>query len=185
MLAIGTSTGGPLALQEVLKNLPKDFPLPIVLVQHMPSTFTPAFAGRLDQLCNISVKEASDGDQLEVGHAYLAPGGKQMTVVKVAGRFKLNVFDGDESLTYKPSVDITFESIANSIPHDVLAIVLTGMGSDGCEGAKKMKEGGSHIWAQDEASSVVWGMPSAVVEAGITEKILALGDIGNQIIRAV
>ena len=185
LLAIGTSTGGPLALQEVLKDLPKDFPLPIILVQHMPATFTLAFASRLDQLCNISVKEAANGDQLEPGHAYLAPGGKQMTVKKIGTHFQLTIFDGDESLTYKPSVDVTFDSIADAIPRDSLAIMLTGMGADGCKGAQKMAAGGSHIWAQDEASSVVWGMPAAVVDAGIAEKVLTLNDIGQQIIRAV
>ncbi|MDH3326667.1 MAG: chemotaxis response regulator protein-glutamate methylesterase [Gammaproteobacteria bacterium] len=185
LLAIGTSTGGPLALQEVLKKLPKDFPLPIVLVQHMPSTFTPAFAKRLDQICNISVKEGASGDVLKPGHAYLAPGGKQMEVVKHGGQLRLDITDGASDLTYKPSVDVTFSSIAKILPNSVLAVMLTGMGADGCEGAKKIKLSGSVIWAQDEASSVVWGMPSAVVEAGVVEKILPLNDIGNQIARVV
>jgi len=185
LLAIGTSTGGPLALQQVLKDLPKNFPLPIVLVQHMPATFTPAFADRLNQVCHISVTEAKDGDRLEPGHAYLAPGGKQMTVKKTGAGFKLNVFDGDQGQTYKPSVDITFSSIAQVIPQDALAIVLTGMGADGCQGASKMKSSGASIWAQDEASSVVWGMPAAVIDAGITEKVLTLNDICKQIIRVV
>jgi len=185
LLAIGTSTGGPLALQEVLKDFPKEFPLPILLVQHMPSTFTPAFAKRLDQLCNITVKEASAGDKLEPGHAYLAPGGKQMLLLKRGGNLSLDVVDGDAGLTYKPSVDVTFNSIAEALPDTTLAVMLTGMGADGCEGSKKLKAGGSVIWAQDEASSVVWGMPSAVVEAGIVEKVLTLNDIGNQINKAV
>jgi len=186
LLAIGTSTGGPLALQKILKSLPKNFPLPIVLVQHMPATFTSAFAQRLNQICDISIKQASNGDQLEAGHAYLAPGGQQMTVKKlIGGSYQLKVFDGDKSLTYKPSVDVTFTSIVESCPGDALAIVLTGMGADGCEGAKKLKASGSQIWAQDEASSVVWGMPAAVVGAGIAEKVIPLADISNQIIRAV
>lgn len=185
ILAIGTSTGGPIALQTVLKDLPEDFPLPIVLVQHMPATFTPAFAKRLDQICNISVKEASSGDRLKPGHAYLAPGGKQMKVLKQSGQLVIDVDEGDAGLTYKPSVDITFNSIAEVLPNATLAIVLTGMGADGCKGAQKLKAGGSVIWAQDENSSVVWGMPSAVVEAGIVEKVMDLNDIGKQITRTV
>ncbi len=185
LLAIGTSTGGPLALQAVLKDLPENFPLPIVLVQHMPATFTPAFAKRLDQICNISVKEARSGDRLKPGHAYLAPGGKQMKVSKQSGQLVIDVDEGDAGLTYKPSVDITFDSIATVLPDATLAIVLTGMGADGCKGAQKLKAGGSVIWAQDENSSVVWGMPSAVVDAGIVEKVLDLNDIGQQILRTV
>ncbi len=185
LLAIGTSTGGPIALQTVLKKIPANFPLPIVLIQHMPATFTPAFATRLDQLCEITVKEACDGDKLKPGHAYLAPGGKQMTVTKMGGGYQLNVTNGDKNLTYKPSVDITFDSIAEVIPRNVLAIVLTGMGADGCKGAKKMKSSGATIWAQDEASSVVWGMPAAIVDAGIADKVLDLNDITDQILRVV
>ncbi len=183
LLAIGTSTGGPLALQTVLTPLPGDFPLPILLIQHMPGTFTPAFAKRLDQLCQIQVREAQDGDTLERGVAYLAPGGKQMTVAKRGGRLVLRVEAGDPELTYKPSVDVTFASIAEHVPGETLAIVLTGMGSDGCKGAKLLHKGGSRIWAQDEATSVVYGMPAAVNEAGIAERVLPLHEIAAQIMR--
>ncbi|MFO8024587.1 chemotaxis response regulator protein-glutamate methylesterase [Thiohalophilus sp.] len=185
LLAIGTSTGGPVALQQVLTNLPADFPLPIVLVQHMPATFTPAFARRLDQLCKINVKEAENGDVLKPGWAYLAPGGKQMLLQGRGSRANLQIVDADESQTYKPSVDITFESISKVYPGETLAVIMTGMGADGREGARSLKQMGSNIWAQDEASSVVYGMPAAVAEAGLTEQILNLTDIGPSIIKRV
>lgn len=181
LLAIGTSTGGPVALQDVLSKLPKDFPVPILMVQHMPASFTPAFANRLDQTCDIHVKEAEKGDVLCAGTAYLAPGGKQMTVRGSS----IDITDSDPSLTYKPSVDLTFSSLADVFKDKVLAIVLTGMGADGCEGAKKLKSAGSTIWAQDEASCVVYGMPAAVVNAGITEKILPIKDVALNIIKHV
>lgn len=185
LLAIGTSTGGPLALQEVLKNIPKNFPVPILLIQHMPATFTPAFANRLDQQCQIGISEAVNGETLKAGHAYLAPGGKQMKLVKRGTQLAVDVQEGDTSLTYRPSVDITFSSIASVVPSNTLAIILTGMGADGCKGAKQLKNGGSAVWAQDEASSVVWGMPAAVVEEKIAEKVLPLKDIGNQIMKSI
>ncbi|MEW5757106.1 MAG: chemotaxis response regulator protein-glutamate methylesterase [Pseudomonadota bacterium] len=178
LIAIGTSTGGPVALQAVLSALPASFPLPIILVQHMPGTFTTAFAQRLNQICAITVKEAADGDVLQPGHAYLAPGGKQMLLQQRAGRLLLKIEAGDPGLNYKPSVDLTFASVATAAPGQALGIILTGMGADGREGARQMKKTGARIWAQDEESSVVYGMPFAVAEAGLTDKILALAEIG-------
>lgn len=185
LVAIGTSTGGPVALQQVLTNLPADFPLPILLIQHMPATFTPAFAKRLDQLCKINVKEAEDGDEIKPGWAYLAPGGKQMLVNGRSSHATLQLLEARPTDTYKPSVDITFGSISKIFPGETLAVVLTGMGADGREGARLLKQGGSTIWAQDEASSVVYGMPAAVAEAGLTEQILNLTDIGPSIVKRV
>jgi len=182
ILAIGTSTGGPIALQTVLTDLPADFPLPIVLVQHMPGSFTPAFAERLDQLCSIHVKQAEDGEALKPGVAYLAPGGMQMRIV---GRGQIEISEGDSSLTYKPSVDITFDSLADEYNKNVLALVLTGMGHDGSEGARNLKLKGSEVWAQDEASSVVYGMPAAVNDAGTSSKVLALDAFGREILKAI
>jgi len=181
LLAIGTSTGGPVALQQVLTQLPENFPLPIILVQHMPSTFTPAFSQRLDKLCAIHVKQADDGDILKPGTAYLAPGGKQMLLVGSNLNPKLKINDGDQSLTYKPSVDVTLTSIAAIFPNETLAIIMTGMGADGRNGAVLLNQKGSTIWAQDEASCVVYGMPAAVTEAGVVDKILPLSDIGSSI----
>jgi len=181
ILAIGTSTGGPVALQAVLSELPANFNLPIVLIQHMPGTFTKAFAERLNGICKIRVKEASDGELLEPGCAYLAPGGKQMLIDGRSGRGKINIHEGSEKLNYKPSVDITFASLSKIYSNKVLAIVLTGMGADGRDGARMLKEKGSVIWAQDEASCVVYGMPQAVTSAGIATESLPLNEIAKRI----
>jgi len=181
LVAIGTSTGGPVALQRVLTQLPANFPAPIVLIQHMPAAFTKAFAERLDKLCNISVKEAEDGDILRPGLALLAPGGKQMMV---DGRGAVKILPGDERLNYKPCVDITFGSAAKSYADKVLAVVLTGMGADGREGARLLKQGGSSIWAQDEASCVIYGMPMAIVKADLADAVYSLDDIGRHLTEA-
>ncbi len=181
LVAIGTSTGGPVALQRVLTQLPASFPAPIVLIQHMPAAFTKAFAERLDKLCRISVKEAEDGDVLRPGLALLAPGGKQMMV---DGRGTVKILPGDERLNYKPCVDITFGSAAKSYGDKVLAVVLTGMGADGREGARLLKQGGSHVWAQDEASCVIYGMPMAIVKANLADAVYGLDDIGRHLVEA-
>lgn len=182
LVMIGTSTGGPMALQTVLTRLPANFPAPIVLVQHMPSTFTGAFAERLNTLCKIQVKEAADGDSLKPGLALLAPGGKQMMVDK---RGSVRILPGDERLNYKPCVDVTFGSAASVYPGKVLAVVLTGMGADGREGCRMLKETGSVVWAQDEASSVIYGMPMAVAKAGLADEIINLADITDKLISDV
>ncbi|MHC8335075.1 protein-glutamate methylesterase/protein-glutamine glutaminase [Pseudomonas sp. LB3P25] len=181
LVAIGTSTGGPVALQRVLTQLPANFPAPIVLIQHMPAAFTKAFAERLDKLCRISVKEAEDGDILRPGLALLAPGGKQMMI---DGRGAVKILPGDERLNYKPCVDITFGSAAKSYGDKVLAVVLTGMGADGREGARLLKQGGSAIWAQDEASCVIYGMPMAIVKAELADAVYGLDDIGKHLVEA-
>ncbi|UZE07877.1 protein-glutamate methylesterase/protein-glutamine glutaminase [Pseudomonas corrugata] len=181
LVAIGTSTGGPVALQRVLTQLPANFPTPLVLIQHMPAAFTKAFAERLDKLCRISVKEAEDGDILRPGLALLAPGGKQMMV---DGRGAVKILPGDERLNYKPCVDITFGSAAKSYGDKVLAVVLTGMGADGREGARLLKQGGSAIWAQDEASCVIYGMPMAIVKADLADAVYGLDDIGRYLVEA-
>ncbi|MDH5395155.1 MAG: chemotaxis response regulator protein-glutamate methylesterase [Gammaproteobacteria bacterium] len=185
LVAIGTSTGGPLALQNVLVGLPENFPKPIVMIQHMPATFTPAFAKRLDQLCKISVKEAEDGDHLKPGYAYLAPGGKQMLIDGRAGNAVIRIIDGEPTLTYKPSVDITFRSIDKVFSGKTLAIVLTGMGADGREGARVLKTHGSEIWAQDEESCVVYGMPAAIVDAGLADNVMGINEFTQAIIKRV
>lgn len=186
LLAIGTSTGGPVALQKILTQFPANFPLPIIMIQHMPAAFTPAFAKRLDGLCNISVKEAQTGDMLKAGVAYLAPGGKQMMIDGTENAAKLKVFDDDSPrITYKPSVDISFGSAAKVFSESVLAVILTGMGADGKEGSRMLKSKGSTIWAQDEQSCVVYGMPQAVTTAGISELSLPLDDVASSIIKEV
>ena len=181
LMAIGTSTGGPVALQKVLTSIPANFPLPIILVQHMPGTFTTAFAARLNSLCKIKVKEAENGDQLRPGVAYLAPGGLQMMVEGRPGAAKLKIMDGGDKLNYKPCVDVTFGSAAKVYQGKVLAMILTGMGADGCEGSRMLKSAGATIWAQDEESCVVYGMPMAVTKAGISSESLPLDRIAERI----
>ncbi|WP_426358487.1 protein-glutamate methylesterase/protein-glutamine glutaminase [Pseudocolwellia sp. HL-MZ19] len=181
ILTIGTSTGGPVALQKVLTKLPKTFPLPILIVQHMPASFTKAFANRLNNLCEISVKEAENGDEIKPGCAYVAPGGKQMIL---GSNNKLKIIeDNTDRISFKPSVDITFGSAAKIFNNNVLAIILTGMGSDGREGCRLLKDKGATIWAQDEDSSVVYGMPQSVVNAGLSHQSLPLDDIASSILK--
>ncbi|MFT5839595.1 MAG: two-component system chemotaxis response regulator CheB [Flavobacteriales bacterium] len=170
-LAIGTSTGGPVALQKILTELPGDFPIPVVMVQHMPGSFTQAFAKRLHDLCDVTVKEAANGDILAPGVCYLAPGGKQMTIEGRAGSARVLISEPERypSAAYKPSVDVTFDSVAQVYSGKVLAVILTGMGADGREGCKTLKAKGAKIWAQDEQSCVVYGMPQAVTVANISQ----------------
>lgn len=182
-LAIGASTGGPVALQKVLSVLPESFAYPIFLVQHMPGTFTKAFAERLNQHCQIRVKEAEHGDVVQNGWAYLAPGGKQMTVDKSSGQPKIVITESDASdIGYKPSVDTTFNSLSKIYGGDTLAIILTGMGADGREGCRTLKGLGAKVWAQDQASSVVYGMPQAVTVDKLAEVNINIDDIGSCII---
>lgn len=181
LVAIGSSTGGPVALQQVLQALPGNFPTPIIIAQHMPGTFTPAFAARLDSICQIRVSEAKDGDVLQRGHAYLAPGGKQMTLEKNGETARIRIRDTDKRLQYAPCVDVTFGSAAQIAGGQVLAIVLTGMGADGREGARMLRNLGATIWTQDEASCVVYGMPQAVNAAGLSHQVLTLNEIGPRL----
>ncbi|MCH8496894.1 MAG: chemotaxis response regulator protein-glutamate methylesterase [Marinobacter sp.] len=185
VVAIGTSTGGPIALQRVLTGLPANFPAPIVLVQHMPASFTPAFADRLNKLCRIEVRQAEDGDVLRSGLALLAPGGKQMMIENRSGQARVKVLDGDERLNYRPSVDLTFGSLARSFPGKTLGVILTGMGADGREGCRLMKQTGSVVWSQDERTSVIYGMPMAVAKAGLSDEILPLDEFCPRLVEGV
>jgi two-component system chemotaxis response regulator CheB len=182
LVAIGSSTGGPVALQEVLTKLPASYAYPIMLIQHMPGSFTPSFADRLNQLCQIEVREAKDGDEIKPGLALLAPGGMQMELVKRGSRAQVKIFENNLQ-TYKPSVDLTLRSVARVFGGSTLAIILTGMGADGCEGSRLLKQTGSMIWSQDQESCTVYGMPAAVAEAGVSELVLPLSEIGGQLAR--
>ena len=175
VVLIGASTGGPVALQKTLADLPANFPYPILLIQHMPNTFTSAFAQRLDRVCNIRVQEAVDGDALKPGVALLAPGGTQMLLGET-GR-TISVIEGSPRLQYKPSVDVTFGSAARSLKGQVLALVLTGMGHDGREGCKLLKREGATVWTQDEQSCVVYGMPMSVQTAGLSDMEFSLDNV--------
>jgi two-component system chemotaxis response regulator CheB len=182
-LAIGASTGGPVALQQILTELPSDFPIPVVVVQHMPGSFTQAFAKRLHELCKITVKEAADGDILKPGVCYLAPGGKHMTVKGRVGSARVIISTPEQypNFAYKPSVDVTFDSLAQVYSGHVLAVILTGMGADGRDGCKTLKAKGAKIWAQDEQSCVVYGMPQAVTVANISEANYDIAHMASRI----
>ncbi|TCK07088.1 protein-glutamate methylesterase/protein-glutamine glutaminase [Marinobacterium mangrovicola] len=177
IVVIGTSTGGPAALQKILTAIPAGFPYPVLLVQHMPKTFTQVFAERLNQQCALEVKEAVDGDRLRPGLALLAPGGLQM-MIDPRQTDRVRILEGDTKLTYKPSVDVTYASAAKAYGAKVLALILTGMGADGCDGARLLKREGAKIWAQSRDSCTIYGMPQAVVNAGLADEILDLEDIG-------
>jgi len=185
LLVIGTSTGGPVALQKIVSKLPAALPVPVLIVQHMPATFTPAFAARLNGLSKVTIKHASDGDILRKGVALLAPGGQQMIIGGTGQNSHVSILEGDARLTYKPSVDITFGSAAKRFPGRVLGIVLTGMGADGREGCRMLKSGGSTVWTQDEASCVIYGMPMAVDKAGYSDESINIDHIADRIISGI
>jgi two-component system chemotaxis response regulator CheB len=178
LLVIVASTGGPVAIQKILPKLSSNCSFPILIIQHMPQNFTESFAQRLNQLCDVTVKEASDGDILKSGEVLLAPGGMQIEVK--AGKKRVAIRGKKEGEIYSPSADITLSSISNLNMNNVLTVVLTGMGSDGKEGAKKLKQKGFSIWAQDEESSTIYGMPKAIVDAKLADYTLSLDEIAAQ-----
>ncbi|WP_151671512.1 protein-glutamate methylesterase/protein-glutamine glutaminase [Nitrincola schmidtii] len=180
IVVIGASTGGPAALQKVLMALPASYPLPILLVQHMPGTFTKVFAERLNQQSMIRVREAVDGDRLEPGLALLCPGGMQM-MLDPRQTDRVKILAGDDRMTYKPSVDVTYASVAKTYGSKVMAVMLTGMGADGCDGARLLKQAGGTLWAQSKDTCTIYGMPQAVVNAGLADAVLDLDDIGNML----
>lgn len=180
LLIIAASTGGPMAIQEILTHLPSACHFPIVLIQHMPAHFTKSYADRLNQLCGIEVREAQDSDELQTGVALLAPGGVQTEFVRSAGKLTVALRNKLPGELYAPGVDIAFTSLAAEFKGRMLAVVLTGMGSDGREGARQLKRTGAAIWAQDERSCVVYGMPRAIAEAGLADRIYSLNEIAHQ-----
>jgi two-component system, chemotaxis family, protein-glutamate methylesterase/glutaminase len=182
VLAIGCSTGGPDALARLLPQLPADFPLPIVIVQHMPPVFTALFAARLDKSCAISVKEAEHGDRLQPGTALLAPGDFHMVVQARADAHRVALTQEAQEHFCRPAVDPLFRSVAHLYGSHVLAVILTGMGADGRDGSRAVAEAGGTVIAQDEATSVVWGMPGSVVNAGLAHAVLPLDALGTEII---
>ncbi|WP_078118946.1 protein-glutamate methylesterase/protein-glutamine glutaminase [Thiosocius teredinicola] len=178
LVVIGASTGGPVAIQQVLNELPANYPYPVLVAVHMPAEFSATFAERLDHVCRIGIAQASNGDELSPGRVLIAPGGMQTTVDAQGGRLRVRVSPGGEHL-YKPSVDIMFDSAARALNKGVQAVVLTGMGSDGTEGARALKGAGATVWSQDQATSVVYGMPYSVAKAGLTDRVLPLEQIGS------
>ncbi len=177
IVLIGSSTGGPRALMQVLERLPARFPLPIVIAQHMPPQFTAAMTKWLNDHCALKIVEAADDMALAPGVAYVGPGGMQFRIA--GGRARI-ARDNGESL-YKPSVDVLSESVAAAYGGHVFAIMLTGMGNDGAKGFLKLKEAGAYVIAQDRATSAVWGMPRAVAESGAADEVLAVTEIGKRI----
>lgn len=181
VLAIGSSTGGPDALARVLSALDRRVDVPVLIVQHMPPVFTAMLAQRLDRVGPLGVVEATDGQRLEPGVAYVAPGGRHLEVVRRGPSACIRLHDGEQENYSRPSVDVLFRSVAVAFPGSAIGVVLTGMGHDGRAGCAQLGRAGSLIVAQDEASSVVWGMPGAVTEAGLADVVLPLGDIGRYV----
>jgi two-component system chemotaxis response regulator CheB len=185
ILTIGTSTGGPNALGEVIPYLPEDFPVPVVVVQHMPPLFTRLLAERLDSRSPLAVREGEAGKPLEPGQVWIAPGDYHLTVARKGTGVVLNLNQEPPENSCRPAVDVLFRSVAQIYGPNVLGVVMTGMGSDGARGAMHIREAGGEIVVQDEASSVVWGMPGAVVSAGAADKIYPLPEISQEIVRRV
>ena len=184
-VSIGVSTGGPPAVQKVLSALPADFPAFILIAQHMPGTFTGPFAKRLDGVSKINVKEAEDGERPKPGWAYVAPGGLHMSVEGRSSMPYLAISTEPASALYKPSANVLMESSGRMFGSRVLGVMMTGMGSDGCEGAKVLKEKGGYLLAQNEASCVVYGMPKAVVDAGLADDVVELDRLAEAIVAAL
>ncbi|MES9994148.1 MAG: chemotaxis response regulator protein-glutamate methylesterase [Candidatus Thiodiazotropha sp.] len=178
LLAIGASTGGPVALRQVLSALPRHYPLPVVVAVHMPGSFTGAYAERLNNVCSIKVKEAVDRDRLTPGECLVAPGGKQMQVERGPSSYHVRITDPLPGQIYHPSVDMMLASVAQAYKDKALGVILTGMGADGLQGARQLKQAGSDLWSQDQQSCVVYGMPQAVEKAGLSNRVLSLDEIG-------
>jgi len=179
IVLIGASTGGPVAVQQVLQTMPADFGVPILVLQHMPPVFTQAFAERLDRVIPLTVKEAEDGEMPLPGHAYIAPGGVH---TQLGWRNNKPAFVMREALAhehFRPSVDVGFSTAASVYRSDVLAVVLTGMGNDGVLGARALKAAGGHVWTQDRESSVIFGMPMEVAKAGLSDAVKSLDDLAS------
>jgi two-component system chemotaxis response regulator CheB len=180
IVAIGASTGGTEAIKAVLMGMPPDCP-GIVVAQHIPKAFSTSFARRLNDTCPITVDEAQDGQQILAGHAYIAPGDRHLMVVRDGARYVCRLDDGEPVNRHKPSVDVLFHSVARNAGRNAVGVILTGMGRDGARGLKDMRNCGSHTVAQDEATSVVWGMPGEAVTLHAVDHVLAIADIAAHI----
>lgn len=183
VLTIGSSTGGPQALGNVLKALPASLPVPVVIVQHMPPIFTKHLADRLNQDSPLTVREATGGETLQPGHVYIAPGDYHMELRRDGVAVKTVLHQGPPENSCRPAVDVLFRSVASVYGAGTLAVVLTGMGQDGMRGGEHVAHAGGTMIAQDEATSVVWGMPRAVTEAGLANQVLPLNSIAGEIVR--
>ncbi|MDT7856050.1 chemotaxis response regulator protein-glutamate methylesterase [Rubrivirga sp. S365] len=180
-VVVGVSTGGPNALVEVLPALPADFPVPVLVVQHMPPLFTKSLADRLDRASALAVREAADGDVPTPGTVWIAPGGLHLDVVREGGAVRLRTHEGPPENNCRPAVDVLFRSAAAVWGRNALGVVLTGMGHDGRVGAEHLTRAGARVVAQDEATSVVWGMPGAVVRAGLADAVVPLDRVAAEV----
>jgi two-component system chemotaxis response regulator CheB len=185
VVTIGTSTGGPNALAEVFSGLPADLPVPIVIVQHMPPMFTRLLAERLTAQSAVKVVEARTGDVLHPGCAWIAPGDYHMTVVREGTQLKVKLNQDPPENSCRPAADVLFASVARTFGSAALAVIMTGMGRDGFRGCELIRTGGGQIIAQDEASSVVWGMPGFVARGGLADRVLPLNQIAADVVRRV
>ncbi|WP_017168681.1 chemotaxis protein CheB, partial [Xanthomonas phaseoli] len=181
IVAIGTSTGGTQALEEVLTALPRVCP-GIVIVQHMPEKFTAAFAARLNGLCQIAVKEAANNDRVMPGRALIAPGGKHLLLRRSGAQYFVEVLEGPPVNRHRPSVDVLFRSAARAAGSNALGIIMTGMGDDGAAGLLEMRQAGARTVAQDEHTSIVFGMPKEAIKRGGADRILPLGAMAREIV---
>jgi two-component system chemotaxis response regulator CheB len=185
VVAIGVSTGGPPAVQKVLSALPKDFPASIVIAQHMPAAFTGPFAKRLDGVCQVSVKEAETGDRLAPGQVFIAPGGKHLKLIQKVSRVEIEITGEPADALYKPSANVLVGSAAEAVGKRALGVILTGMGSDGLEGVKILKQKGGRALAQSDSSCVVYGMPKAIVDAGLADEIVDIDEMAQAIMHSL
>lgn len=181
LLAIAASTGGPVAIQKIVSGMSDRLAMPVLLIQHMPGHFTTSFAERLNRDAKIEVREAKDGDPLKPGLALLAPGGHQLEIQPGRTGNTISIRESRDNEHYQPSADVAFTSIAQHVRGPVLAVVLTGMGADGTLGARLLKQRGASIWAQSEESCTVYGMPKAIVEADLADRVLGLDEIARTI----
>ncbi len=185
VLAIGASTGGPNALAEVVPRLPGDLPFPVLVVQHMPPLFTRLLAERLNSQSKLRVREAEAGRELKPGEVWIARGDYHMVVARSGSSVCLTLNQNPPENSCRPAVDVLFRSVAQVFGASVLGVVMTGMGSDGARGAAQIRDAGGEILVQDEASSVVWGMPGAVVSAGLADKICPLAELSGEVVHRI
>jgi two-component system, chemotaxis family, protein-glutamate methylesterase/glutaminase len=182
IIAVGASTGGTEAIREFLMGLPADSPA-VVIAQHIPAAFSAPFTRRMNSLCALSVCEPHEGQYIMAGHVYIAPGGKHLLVERDGARYRCRLNDGPPVNRHCPSVDVLFRSVAQKVGPNAVGVILTGMGDDGARGLKEMRDAGAPTIAQDEASSVVWGMPGAAVKLGAVDEILPLDKVAEAVMR--
>ncbi len=180
LIILAGSTGAPAAIQKILSQIPENCSAPILLLLHMPGNYSFSYAERLNQICRISVRQAKQGDKLTAGQALLCPGGMQMLIKANRGAANIHLRHRHDDEIYSPCIDTTLASVAKSYQQKVLAVILTGMGADGREGVRQLKKNGATVWVQDEQSCTIFGMPKAVIDANLADRVLSLNEIASQ-----